>query len=74
MVDEMNHALLQRMLRMAPLIKAVSPRYILTIKAGAEYVVILGRPSASYMNGTGLTNDSCDYTETGVPGSKKWMR
>ncbi|KAJ0106750.1 hypothetical protein J7T55_001274 [Diaporthe amygdali] len=67
----MNHASLQRMPQLGHLIKAISSLgRVATVEEVADYIVFLSSPSASYINGTGLTIDSGISMGIHVPGSK----
>lgn len=67
----MNHASLQRMPQLGHLIKAISPLgRVATVEEVADYIVFLSSPSASYINGTGLTIDSGISMGIHVPRAK----
>lgn len=67
----MNQASLQRMPQLGHLIKAISPLgRVATVEEVADYIVFLSSPSASYINGTGLTIDSGISMSIHGPGSK----
>ncbi|CAI6089552.1 unnamed protein product [Clonostachys chloroleuca] len=55
----MNHATLKRAPQMAQMIQALSPlKRVAAVDEVADYIIFLCSPSASYINGTGLTIDA----------------
>lgn len=68
----MNHATIQRVPQMEQLIKMISPLgRVASTEEVVDYIIFLCSPSATYINGTGLTVDAGITLGVQVPGYSK---